>query len=60
MTPESQHGTKVTALDLDKGEGDDCVIVDDYVCVTDGSCHVAHVQAFANGTHILTIKGRRP
>lgn len=53
-----REGTKVTALDLATGENESIVIVNDYVCTTDGSCHVAHVQSFANGTHVLTIKGR--
>lgn len=38
------------------------------VCVPDGEyfllvtepCHLGHVQAHANGTHVLTVKGRDP
>ncbi len=52
-------GTEVTARDVANGDSDTVVLHNDYVCITDGSCRVAHVQAFANGTHILTIKGRR-
>lgn len=54
------EGTKVTAQDVATGENESIVIVNDYVCTTDGTCHVAHVQSFANGTHVLTIKGRQP
>jgi hypothetical protein len=56
--PETSEGTKVTAQDVATGDNESVVIVNDYVCTTDGTCHVAHVQAFANGTHVLTIKGR--
>lgn len=58
MSDEPRKGTKVSCLDIEKDDGDSIVIVDDYVCVTDGSCYVAHTQVYANGTHILTIKGR--
>jgi hypothetical protein len=32
---------------------------DDYMIVTAGSCFVHHTAAYQNGTHVLTIKGRK-
>jgi len=32
---------------------------DDYAVIAVGDCHVANLQAFGNGTHVLTVKGRR-
>lgn len=32
---------------------------DDYVLLTVGGCHRAGVDAHANGTHVITVKGRR-
>ncbi len=49
-------GTRVTATDLETGESETVEIVDDYVVTTDGRCYVAGVQAFRNGTHVVTIK----
>jgi len=57
--PEGEKGIKVTATDLETGDEQSVVIWDDYNIVCAGSCYVAHVQASANGTHVLTIKGRR-
>ena len=32
-----------------------------HVIITAGSCHVANIQAHnTKGTHVLTVKGRRP
>lgn len=56
---DSKVGTQVTARDLSSGEQDSCVIHNDYVVTTDGTCRVDAVQWFANGTHIITIKGRQ-
>ena len=55
----AQQGIRVTAEDLDTGESESRVIWDDYNLVCAGSCYLANVQAHANGTHVLTIKGRR-
>ncbi len=51
-------GIRVTVEDLATGESESQEIHDDYVIVCAGSCHVAHVNAFGNGTHVLTVKGR--
>lgn len=56
---EPDKGIRVTVVDLETGAGESAVIVDDYVITCAGSCYVAHIQTFANGTHVLTIKGRR-
>lgn len=31
---------------------------DDYIVITSGTCRYS-VQAYANGTHVVTLKGRR-
>jgi hypothetical protein len=57
--PSSEHGIRVTATDLDTGDEESIVIWDDYNIVVAGSCYIAHAQVSANGTHVLTIKGRK-
>lgn len=52
-------GIQVTVTDLDTGETSTETIWDDYVTVCAGSCYLAGVQAYANGTHVLTVKGRK-
>jgi len=49
----------VTVEDLATGEKEVVEVKDDYLILAAGSCHVEHVQTYANGTHILTVKGRR-
>ena len=57
--PEQPARIRVTAADLDTEETGTVVITDDYVITCAGSCYVDHVQAYANGTHVITVKGRR-
>lgn len=48
---------KVTITDPETGEQlADQVIENDYVIITAGDRYVAHTNAHANGTHVLTIK----
>lgn len=49
----------VTATDPGTGDSDTVVIENDYVITCAGSCYVHHVQAYANGTHVITVKGRK-
>jgi hypothetical protein len=49
---------KVAVTDLGTGDSEEQVISDDYVITCAGSCYVAGVQAYANGTHVITVKGR--
>lgn len=52
-------GIRVTAVDLDSGETATKEIQPgNYVIVVAAPCHVASEQHHANGTTILTIKGR--
>jgi hypothetical protein len=50
---------RVSIEDLATGEIETVEVKDDYLIIAAGSCHVAHVQAHGNGTHVLTVKGRR-
>lgn len=51
-------GIRVTATDLDHPDDVGTVeIMDNYVVITAGTAEVTHVQAHANGTHVVTIKG---
>lgn len=51
---------RVTVSDAETGEKlDEKVIVNDYVLVCAGTAVLAHTQTHANGTHVLTVKGRR-
>jgi hypothetical protein len=49
---------KVTVTDLDTGDSESEVVADDYFMTCAGSCYVDHVQVYANGTHVITVKGR--
>lgn len=51
---------RVTVTDEETGDTESVVIDDDYVVTCAGSCHVHYTQVHANGTHVLTIKGRKP
>lgn len=51
-------GTRVTCEDIATGEFESRTIENDYVLVTDGTCYEASIQAYRNGTHVITIKGR--
>lgn len=51
---------RVTVTDLGTGDTDEAVITDDYVVTCAGSAYVHHVQAYAKGTHVITVKGRKP
>lgn len=57
--PEPTEGTRVTATDLATGYTETVVIVNDYNLVCDGTAYVASAGLHGNGTHQLTIKGRK-
>jgi hypothetical protein len=38
---------------------EESLIENDYLIICAGRCYLAHTQAHANGTHVLTVKGRR-
>ena len=50
---------RVTVTDPENGDSETAEIIDNYVIITAGSCYVAHVQAHANGTQVITVKGRK-
>lgn len=50
---------RIAVMDLETGESESQEVSDDYVIVCAGSCFLEHTQAYANGTHVLTVKGRR-
>lgn len=56
MSEEKVTGTKVTAVDLESGEEEVKVILNDFAVVTDGSCFIDGYQAYKNGTVVITIK----
>ena len=56
--PESAP-IKVIVVDPETGDFDETEITDDYVITVAGSCYIHHVAAYANGTHVVTIKGRK-
>lgn len=54
----SEKGIRVTVLDLKTGETETAEIEPgNYIVVCAEPAHIAHTQAHANGTHILTVKG---
>lgn len=51
----------VTVRDEQEGTVEEVRIPDgEYFLLTVGDCHVANAQHHANGTHVLTVKGRNP
>lgn len=54
--PGGPAGIQVTVTDLENGDTETKVITNDYVITTAGDYYVAHRQAYANGTHVITIK----
>lgn len=52
----------VTVTDDETGESETVKVADnDYLLIVTGDCHLAHTNVYpAKGTHILTVKGRRP
>lgn len=50
----------VTVKDNETGDTESAHVPDhDYLLLVTGDCYLAHSQAHINGTHVLTIKGRR-
>lgn len=50
---------EVTVRDTETDESQTATIEHDYILVTAGDCYQAHITAHGNGTHVLTIKGRK-
>lgn len=50
---------RVTAFDLGTGESNSVVIEDDYVLICAGTCHRHYVEDHFDGTHVVTVKGRK-
>jgi len=50
--------TRVTAADLDTDTSYSRDIRDDYAITCDGTAYVSGIAVYANGTHVITIKGR--
>jgi hypothetical protein len=55
--PDEPARIEVTARDLGTGDSETIVISDDYVLTCAGSAYLHHVQAYANGTHVITVRG---
>jgi hypothetical protein len=52
-------GIRVTVEDLETGEREEKVVPPgEYLLLTVEPCHLHYTSAFANGTHIITVKGR--
>ena len=50
---------RVTVEDLKTGKTDSVEIADDYVLITAGTCRQTHICTHGEGTHVLTVKGRK-
>ena len=61
MSPDRPgSGIFVTVRDAESGHEETTEIpADDYILLCTGRCHRHSVQAYGNGTHVITIKGRR-
>ena len=52
-------GIRITVEDLETGETQTQVVPPgDYALMTTEPAYVAHINTFANGTHVITVKGR--
>lgn len=52
-------GIRVTVQDLATGDVETKDIPPgDYIILCTAPCDVSHIQAYGNGTHVLTVKGR--
>jgi hypothetical protein len=50
---------RVTIVDEQTGDTEETTVPDgDYLLICTQPCYIAHTSAHANGTHVLTIKGR--
>lgn len=59
MTGEQPARIRVTATDLDTLESSTIEITDDYVLICAGTCYREYVEDHFDGTHIITVKGRK-
>lgn len=51
---------RVTVTDEQTGDTDMAIVPEgDYLLVAHDPCFLHHTQVHANGTHVLTIKGRK-
>ncbi len=50
----------VTVVDEQTGDTEEITVAEaDYLLVCAEPCYLAHTSAYANGTHVLTVKGRK-
>jgi hypothetical protein len=58
----AEPAIRVTVEDLTTGETETVEVpLHEYYLLCTGDCHVASAQTYPkSGTHVLTIKGRRP
>lgn len=57
--PEQPARIQVTVTDLDTEETNSVVITDDYALICAGTCYRHYVEDHFDGTHVITVKGRR-
>lgn len=51
-------GIKVQVTDLETGDTEEAIVpTGDYLIIAVEPCHY-EVQAYPNGTHVITVKGR--
>jgi hypothetical protein len=52
---------RVTVEDIENGDRDvGTVPLNDYMVIVHGDCHISNIQTYKSGTHVITIKGRKP
>ena len=50
---------RVVVTDIETGDTSSAEIEDDYIIICAGTCDVSYFQVCKNGTHQLTVKGRK-
>jgi hypothetical protein len=51
---------RVTVVDEQTGDSETTTVPDgDYLLITTEPCYQHYVAAYANGTHVITVKGRK-
>ena len=50
---------RVEITDLATGEKESVEVGDDYLLICAGSAYEDNIQIYGNGTHVITVKGRK-
>lgn len=58
-TAVTEKQIRVEITDLLTGEKETVEVGDDYLLICAGSAYEDNIQVYGNGTHVITVKGRK-